>query len=199
MSNVPPAAPGLTPAVTPELVSRFRLWFLIVGILLVLLGLLAASHPFLATAVIVEIFGAILVVSGLVQAGVAVWSRHGSNFVIDLLGGILGAVIGILIVVKPLIGAEAITLLLAVYFLVGGVFRFVSSFVSTTPARVWMAFAGLVDLILGVMILNRWPSDSTWVLGLFVAVNLLFSGVLWIVLALSLRTPPATQVPAGGQ
>jgi uncharacterized membrane protein HdeD (DUF308 family) len=105
----------------------------------------------------------------------------------------VGAVIGLLIIIKPLLGAEALTLMLAVYFLLAGAFRLVGAFVAGSPARLWVAFVGLVDLVLGIMILNHWPSDSLWVIGLFVAINLIFSGTLWMSLALALPRPPAKE------
>lgn len=200
MSNPPtPPSPTVPPAIVPEMVARFRFWFLILGVLLVLLGLFAASHPFLFTEIVVEVFGGLLIVSGLLQAGLSVWTRHGSGFVLDVLAGVLGALIGLMIVAKPHGAAAALTLLLAIYFLLSGACRLVSALFAAGPApRLWLALVGLVDVVLGVMILNRWPSDSTWLLGLFVGINLLFSGLMWVVTALSLRVPPLPQSPAGG-
>jgi uncharacterized membrane protein HdeD (DUF308 family) len=47
---------------------------------------------------------------------------------------------------------------------------------------------GVVDLILGLLILNAWPEASLWVIGLFVGIDLVFQGWSWIILALSVRT-----------
>jgi uncharacterized membrane protein HdeD (DUF308 family) len=199
MSNVPNLGPSAVEGViASQQLARFRMFFFILGIVLVLLGLGGLAYPFLVTGIFVEVFGALLLVGGLVQAGLSVWTRHGGAFVVDLLAGLLGAFVGLLMIVRPGVGAEALTLLMAVYFLVGGAFRLVGAFVAGAPARLWVAFVGLVDLVLGVMILNRWPGDSPWVIGLFISINLIFSGTLWMTLALSVPAPPTQPTPAGG-
>lgn len=189
-SNVPPQADtrsALTGAA--ELVARYRLWFLGLGTVLVLLGLVAAAHPFFMTAALIDLIGVLLLVGGVLQAALALWTGRGGEFVMHLLSGVLGVVVGILIVLKPGVAAEALTLVFAVYFLIGGTVRLAAAIAPGSPARAWFAATGLVDLVLGVLILNRWPGDSTWLLGLFVAINLVFSGLVWIALALSLRVP----------
>jgi uncharacterized membrane protein HdeD (DUF308 family) len=51
----------------------------------------------------------------------------------------------------------------------------------------------VVDLILGVLILNRWPESSLWVIGLFIGIDLIINGWSWIALALDARTYPHGQ------
>jgi uncharacterized membrane protein HdeD (DUF308 family) len=198
MSNVPNLGPSaVEAAIAPEQLARFRGVFFLIGLLLLLLGLVGVAYPFLVTGILVEVFGALLLVGGLAQAGLSVWTRHGGSFVVDLLAGLLGAVIGLFLILRPGVGAEALTLMLAAYFLIGGAFRLVAAFVAGAPARLWVAVVGIIDLVLGVMIFNRWPGDSVWVIGLFVSINLIFSGTLWMTLALSVPASSTPPPPAG--
>jgi uncharacterized membrane protein HdeD (DUF308 family) len=78
--------------------------------------------------------------------------------------------------------------LLAASFLVGGFLRAVFSVVLRFPAWSWVLLNGVVDVLLGVLILNGWPESSLWVIGLFVGIDLIFHGVGWVMLGLGVRT-----------
>jgi uncharacterized membrane protein HdeD (DUF308 family) len=176
--------------------ARFRGLFLALGTALILLGLAAFVYSCVFTIIAVEIIGTFLLVGGLLQAGQAGYapSRGAAFWALAL--GTLTALAGLIIVFHPLIGAGYVTLLLGSYFLVGGAFRVVLSFIDSTYPKPWPILAGLIDLLLGGLILAKWPGDSLWVVGTFVAVNLLFSGVMWWALALSLRAPTAPAASA---
>jgi uncharacterized membrane protein HdeD (DUF308 family) len=90
----------------------------------------------------------------------------------------------------PIEAARVITLIMAASFLVGGALRLVFALVERFPAWQCVVFNGLVDVVLGIMILNRWPESSLWVIGLFVGIDLLLHGWTWIMLALNLRSIP---------
>jgi uncharacterized membrane protein HdeD (DUF308 family) len=51
-----------------------------------------------------------------------------------------------------------------------------------------MIVSGFITMLLGVYILNRWPWDSDWVLGLFFAIDLISQGVSLLILGVNLRT-----------
>ena len=57
---------------------------------------------------------------------------------------------------------------------------------SDTPWRIAM-LSGLVTFILGVIIIASWPVNSRYVLGLFLAIDLVFYGVALLGLAFQLR------------
>jgi len=50
-----------------------------------------------------------------------------------------------------------------------------------------VALDGAIAFVLGILILSRWPASGLWVIGLFVGIDLLFYGGVWISFALSLR------------
>ena len=58
----------------------------------------------------------------------------------------------------------------------------------------WSLASGVIDVVLGMLILLEWPESALWVIGLFVGINLLFRGMNWIALGLALRVLPTARV-----
>ena len=77
----------------------------------------------LATMVFV---GCLMLVGGVLQTIHAIAMRNWSGFFIDLLGGVLYMVVGLVIVAHPGATAIALTLIIAVLFMLGGIFRIVT-------------------------------------------------------------------------
>lgn len=44
------------------------------------------------------------------------------------------------------------------------------------PAWMWILLNGIVAFILGIMIFNRWPADSAWIVGLLFGIQSIFGG-----------------------
>ena len=51
----------------------------------------------------------------------------------------------------------------------------------------WVLIGGIINLTLGIMIWMQWPEASLWVIGLFIGIDLIFTGWTWVMLALSVR------------
>ena len=50
-----------------------------------------------------------------------------------------------------------------------------------------MLFSGVVDIVLGFIIMSGMPGSAIWVLGLLVGINLLMAGIALIMAALAVR------------
>jgi uncharacterized membrane protein HdeD (DUF308 family) len=50
-----------------------------------------------------------------------------------------------------------------------------------------VALSGVITLLLGLIILSRWPVSSLYVLGIFLGIDLVFAGASWIGIGLGLR------------
>lgn len=162
-------------------------WLLALGIVLILLGVIAlGSLPFM-TAAYVLYLGFLLILSGIVCGIQAFRTRQWSGFFLALLTGILDVVVGFLMVTHVGETAAIMTLLLAMFFFVGGLFRIVASLVLRFPQWGISLLAGFVTLLLGVSIWRQWPLSSFWVIGLFLGVELLFRGWSLVMLALAVR------------
>ena len=87
----------------------------------------------------------------------------------------------------PVLAAEALTLMLAAAFLVGGVFRIVAAVAERFPGWGWVLCNGILSVVLGLLIWQEWPWSGLWVLGLFVGIDLIVNGTIWSIVAFSVR------------
>jgi uncharacterized membrane protein HdeD (DUF308 family) len=162
-------------------------WFLAFGIGVLALGIAAVVRAVAATVVSMLFFGWLLILASGIEIAQAVMVGQWAGFFQHLLAAILFGVTGLLIVTRPLISAEVTTVFMAMFFLIGGLFQLVGAMAIALPGWGWHAANGIITLVLGLLVLARWPASGLWVIGLFVGIDLIFYGVAWIALALSLR------------
>lgn len=172
---------------TVENIRRNWGWFLGFGIILIILGLLAIGSAAVVTDIYVMVLGILLLVGGVLQFIYAFWVRQWSGFFLSLLAGILYAVIGVLFIERTTASAISLTLLLAAFFIIGGLFRIIGSAMMRFDQWGWALFSGIVKFALGMLILLGWPQTGFWVLGLFIGIDLLFYGWFWVILSLTVR------------
>lgn len=84
---------------------------------------------------------------------------------------------GVVVIRRPDATAEALTMFAALLFLTGGVFRLVGSLVVRGAQFGWTLLQGVFDLLLGILVLDNWPSSSKYVIGCFFSLALLFDGL----------------------
>jgi len=172
--------------VPQEMIGHWR-WFLAFGILLALIGIIAITRSLAATVASMVFFGSVLLVSSVVEFAGAFMVGHWTGFFLHLLAAILLLVTGLLVLTRPMITAEVATLVMSMFFLIGGLYQIVASLVAGLPGSGWEAFDGVIATIMGVVLLLQWPVSGLWAIGLFVGIDLIFSGWSWIALAFDLR------------
>jgi uncharacterized membrane protein HdeD (DUF308 family) len=166
------------------------LWFVVLGCVLVALGIIALGSVVIASLAAAVAIGIVLLLAGVGEVIGAFWCRGWSGFFLELLSGVLSIVVGLLFLRAPLNALAALTLLIACFLMVGGIFKIVAAVSYRFAAWGWSLASGIIDVILGVMIWQEWPASALWVIGLFVGINLLFRGINWIALGLALRALP---------
>ncbi len=169
-------------------------WFLALGVLLIVLGLLALGSAVMVTLATMVLFGWFLIVGGVFQIVHAFWARLWGGFFLQLLSGVLQLVVGGIMVAHPLEAGVTLTMLMAVFFFVGGVFRIIAALAFPFEGRGWLALSGVINIVLGVIILSEWPFSGLWVIGAFIGIDLLLYGWWLVTLALSVRRLPRTTV-----
>jgi len=163
--------------------------FLIFGIVLIVLGAMAITFPLLATLTIEMIIGCILVIGGIAHVLHSFGTRVWSGFFSMLLAGILYLIFGIMMLASPLIGALTITLILVVFLIAEGICKIVIAFQLRPLSNWgWVLFGGIAALLLGFLIWAQWPSSAVWVIGLFVGVDIIFTGWAMVLIALTLHS-----------
>lgn len=164
-------------------------WFLLLGLALIALGIVAIASSTYVTLASMIFLGALLLVGGILQIAYTFSIRKWSGFFLSLLSGILYTVVGFLLVMHPTAGALSLTLLLAAFYVIGGIFRIVGAATTRFEHWGWALFSGVVMLALGILIWLGWPQTGLWVFGLFIGIDLIFYGWFWTLLALTARKP----------
>ncbi|HXY37869.1 MAG TPA: HdeD family acid-resistance protein [Planctomycetaceae bacterium] len=173
-----------------EDIKQFRKsWslFLVFGVLQIVVGLLAVSFAFSSTMASVAVLGTLLVVAAGAEFAAAIMARGWRSFFLFVLLGILYGCAGFLTLAHPVAAAESLTLLLAIMFLVGGLFRMVVALMAPFPYWGWVLINGIIALFLGIAIFTQWPASGLWVLGTFVGIDLILNGITWSILAIGVR------------
>ncbi|HEY6259888.1 MAG TPA: HdeD family acid-resistance protein [Xanthobacteraceae bacterium] len=164
--------------------------FLVEGIILVVLGLIAIVVPPIATLAVEIIFGWLFLLSGIVGLITTFWMRNAPGFWWSLLSAVISIGAGIVLLAWPLSGIVSLTLVLIAFFTIEGI---VSIMYALEHKRElsgrwgWMLASGIVDLIVAAIIFIGLPGSAAWAIGLLVGINLVFGGSALIAMALHAR------------
>jgi uncharacterized membrane protein HdeD (DUF308 family) len=175
--------------------------FVAVGILLIVPGMIAVGIAPWATWSLLWVYGALLILAGIAQVCGSFWSREvGGSFlswftgivylvvgVLTLVAGILGITANILRIDFPRDAALSVTLGLTTFLIVSGVFRIIAARSLRPPHWGWLLTSGILNVLLGLIIASGWPVTGRWVIGLFLGIELILGGCVWVVIALALR------------
>jgi uncharacterized membrane protein HdeD (DUF308 family) len=163
-------------------------WFLALGILLVLAGVAAILFPLVSTIATKIALGWIFLVSGALLIIHAFSSQQWRGFIWGLLLGVLYVIAGGWLAFFPFTGIITLTLILAALFLAEGVLEVIMA-VRVRPHEGWgwLVLSGLIAIAVGVLIAAELPSSAVWAIGLLTGINLLSSGISFVLLALAGR------------
>ncbi|CAM2925786.1 HdeD protein [Legionella steigerwaltii] len=158
------------------------------GVLLLLLGFIGLGMEIALTIVSMYFFAALLMLSGLSHIADAFRYKKKRGTIWELCVAILYLIGAGIILYDPLLASTIITALLAWTLIVIGVTRITMSIsLRDTEGWGWIFFAGVISLILGILILLHWPMSGLWIIGTFIAIDMIVSGWTYILIAISLR------------
>jgi uncharacterized membrane protein HdeD (DUF308 family) len=163
-------------------------FLIFLGILTVIFGVIAIGSP-LITGVAVAVFvGFMLLASGVTQIIHAIKSKQWGTGFWGTVIGLLGVVAGLMMIFRPLVGLVAMTMLLAIYFLVDGVSEIVAAFrIRPDQGWGWVLFNGIIAVVLGFMVWRQWPVSGAWAIGILVGIHILLTGWTMIILGTGAR------------
>lgn len=163
-------------------------WLLAWGILSIVLGTIGLGMTYAFTESIVFIGGILLIVGGIFQLIDAFKCKGWKSTLWHVLIALLYVAAGISMVSQPLMAAATLTLIIAWILIAVGVSRIIMAFqLKPTQGWFWTLLAGIVSIVLGIMILAKWPLSGLWVIGMFVAIELIFNGWSYVFVALAAR------------
>lgn len=163
-------------------------WFVALGVLMLVAGVIAMLNLFLATVVSVFYVGALMLVSGIFQIVHAFSVKNWGRLAWWLLSGLAYAAAGIIAFANPLLASSVLTLLLAAALLGAGVMRVWVGMENRERANWgWIVAAGVVTALAGLIIAIGWPVNSLFVLGAFLAIDLIFQGAALTAFGMALK------------
>jgi uncharacterized membrane protein HdeD (DUF308 family) len=158
------------------------------GIVMVILGVIGLGMTVLFNEIVVMYFGFLLLFGSGVQLMQAFRAEAWKGRVWHVLIALVYIVGGIIAVTEPVIAGMTLALLIAWTLIVIGVLRLVMALQMRGAAGwLWTLLGGALSVVLGVMIINEWPQSGLWVIGLFVAIEILFAGWSQIMIALAAK------------
>jgi uncharacterized membrane protein HdeD (DUF308 family) len=164
--------------------------FLIEGIVLLVLGLLAIVVPPIATLAVEILVGWILLASGIVGLISTFRMRGAPGFGWSLVSAVIGIAAGVILLVWPLSGAVSLTLVLSIFLLFEGIASIMLALGHRREfSGRWamLLFSGVIDIILAAIIFAGLPGTAAWAIGLLVGINLVVGGSALISMALHAR------------
>jgi uncharacterized membrane protein HdeD (DUF308 family) len=165
--------------------------FLIEGVVLVLLGVLAIAIPPLATLAVTILLGWLLLISGGVGLVTTILARRAPGFGWSLLSALVGIVAGLILLASPISGSVSLTLVLIAFFLIEGVASIMYAIEHRRGLSArwgWLLVSGIVDVILAFIVFAGLPGTALWAPGLLVGINMVLGGTALIAMALRART-----------
>jgi uncharacterized membrane protein HdeD (DUF308 family) len=138
------------------------------------------------------VVGIMMVIAGVAEVINAFQFKTWGKFVLWIVLGLLYIVAGILTFENPLLAAALLTLMLGIALVVSGVMRIILAFsMKEGMPWMWVVLSGVITLLLGFIVLAKWPVSSLYILGIFLGVDLVFAGVGWIFVGLGLKSRQA--------
>jgi len=166
------------------------IWPVVMGVLMILLGMAAIGSPFVAGTAWTILLGGIVLVGGIAELAHAFFAANWKAGILKFIGGVLALILGVLILTRPVAGLAFITLMLAIYFVIDGIFKIVLSLkLRPLPGWGWMLFSGIITLILGGLIWGEWPLSGVWAVGVLLGLRILFAGWAMIFVGMGASQP----------
>ncbi len=159
------------------------------GIAMVVIGILAILAPLASGVVFDMFFGALLIGAGIVELIDAFRAETWQRGVLFALAGIITLAAGVLYIARPVVGLVALTVVFIAYLIFLGAFRIVMAFQLPrgSPGKVWGFVSGVVALVLAYLAIAQMPDISSWLIGTFIGVSLIFAGIARISVARGFR------------
>lgn len=177
--------------------------FLIEGVALILLGLLAVAVPSIANENVTGILGWLFLLSGATGLVTTYWARQAPGFLWSLVSALLALVVGVVLIENksqdlyggllgwPFHDAGPLRLILVLFFLVEGGVSIMFGIEHRRHFSTRWAFmfaSGVVDIVLASTIIFGLPGTSAWTLGLLIGINMIFGGSALVATGLHART-----------
>jgi uncharacterized membrane protein HdeD (DUF308 family) len=173
-------------------------WIVALGVVYLVTGFIALGSVVMATVASVFVVGIMMIIAGVAEIINAFQCKGWGKFLVWALLGLLYIVAGFITFENPLFAAVLLTLMLGAALIASGIVRIFLAFsMKRESPWIWVLLSSLITLVLGVLILARWPVSSVYVLGIFLGIDLVMAGASWVGLGFALhRRGTSSTAPA---
>ena len=160
-----------------EGLSRSWKALMFVGVAAIVLGCIAILVPAVASVGTAIFIGWLLLIVGAFMIAGAFSAHSVGTLLWRMLWAILTVIVGLWLIVEPHNGTLTLTLVLGIYFLFMGLTRITIAFIARgEPNAGWLGLSGVAGLVIGILVLAKFPSSADWAIGLLVGIDLIFAG-----------------------
>jgi uncharacterized membrane protein HdeD (DUF308 family) len=164
-------------------------WIVALGVIFMLAGVIALGSVVAATASAVLIVGIMMIMAGVAEIIAAFSVKEWGKAIFWGLLGALSIAAGVIAFQNPFEVATLLTLFLGIALIAGGIVRMFLAWSMRAAGKPWgwIVVSGIISVLLGAMIIAKWPYSSAYVLGIFLGVDLIFIGSSWFTIGLALK------------
>jgi uncharacterized membrane protein HdeD (DUF308 family) len=164
------------------------LGFVLVGAALVVAGIAAMAAPYAANVAASTVFGTLLAIGGAITVGQVLFQRDWPGFSWQLILGAAEIVGGIFIVINPMKGAAAITLIIAIVVAALGISQAgLALRLRPAPGWNWLLGAALVSILVAVALVLRFPFSLVQYPGAMAGLSLVAGGLAHVMIGIGRR------------
>ncbi len=168
-------------------------WLLALGIVFIVLGTIGIGMAVVLTIASLFVFGVLLIAAGVLQLFEVFKNSGWKSTLWHVLLGVLYILGGIEVLNNPVLASKVLTFVLAVTVVAIGIVRIVLALQHRGSAGwVFTLLGGIISIVLGALIYASWPVSALWLIGMYVAVDLIVSGWSYVLLALAARRAART-------
>jgi uncharacterized membrane protein HdeD (DUF308 family) len=163
-----------------------NIWWimLLVALLTILLGLYAVFMPGATIEFFVTLFGVILVVSGVLGVVKSFASKFFSS--INLIGGVLAFVMGVIVIQHPVGFTEFLVYLIAIFLLIKSLLSLRLAVIIKNSTDAWLVLSGIIGIIASIFLFIT-PAMSGLAILIVLGIYAIMVGILGIIDLINIR------------
>ena len=164
-------------------------WLMFMGVALTILGIIGLYMAGTLTIVSILWFGLLVSAGGVLTLIDAFRAEGWKAKLWQILIALAYIVAGIVMVMNPGASAAWFTMFIAAFLFISGIFRVVIGFQIRDEVKgwAWTVFGGIASIVLAFMIFAQWPLSGLWVIGLFIAIEMIMQGTSMISIAMAAK------------
>ena len=179
-------------AVLDGLSKKVTGWSIVMAVLMIIVGIIAMLAPWEFGLVIALVVGWSAIFNGVAQIIYGFRTHGGWHVALEIILGIIYIIAGVYLLMHPVGGLLALTLVLACFLLVYGFFALMLAFrIKPLKGWGWVLFDAIITILLGLLIWAHWPFNSDWVVGTLFGISIFISGITRLMVSLALKNAVA--------